>query len=198
MRRIIGSTRRSRASTRSRLTTSTRRDAADDHVRRTTARRILAVGDRDRGRTGRSSSTNLRGHGEGPRPLYFDIGNGDIADRMHGSIETSPAAVRRPISRKATRDVATFADVAARAGAPAVTCPERRERFSRAGRQPSGAVDAHRSRVHHRAREQGLRRRSSAIFRARTAIRRTRSKTRSPARWTVSGTTCARSRARSR
>ncbi len=66
--------------------------------------------------------TNLRGHGEGPRPLYFDIGNADIGDRMHGSIENVPTP--SDISLIAgDGDVDRFANVAARAGASTVTCP---------------------------------------------------------------------------
>ncbi len=65
---------------------------------------------------------NLRGHGEGPRPLYFDIGDADIGERMHGSIE----AIATPQAADLTKgdaDVAAFADVAARAGGPSVSCP---------------------------------------------------------------------------
>jgi hypothetical protein len=66
--------------------------------------------------------TNLRGHGEGPRPLYFDIGNADIGDRMHGSIERIALPQTADLT-KGDADVTAFADVASRAGAPTVSCP---------------------------------------------------------------------------
>ncbi len=66
--------------------------------------------------------TNLRGHGEGPRPLYFDIGNADIGDRMHGSIERITLPQTADLT-KGDADVGAFADVASRAGAPTVSCP---------------------------------------------------------------------------
>src|SRR5581483_9897029 len=53
--------------------------------------------------------TNLRGHGEGPRPLYFDIGNADIGDRMHGSIERIAKPSSSDLSTGDT-NVTTFAD----------------------------------------------------------------------------------------
>ncbi len=66
--------------------------------------------------------TNLRGHGEGPRPLYFDIGNADIGDRMHGSLERIDTPTTGDL-QKGDTDVATFANVAGRDGSPVVTCP---------------------------------------------------------------------------
>ncbi len=66
--------------------------------------------------------TNLRGHGEGPRPLYFDIGNADIGDRMHGSIERIAMPQAADLSTGDT-NVTTFADVASRSGQPTITCP---------------------------------------------------------------------------
>ncbi len=66
--------------------------------------------------------TTLRGHGEGPRPLYFDIGNADIGDRMHGSIELiAPPSPTDLVTGDG--NVSLYADVAARAGEPTVTCP---------------------------------------------------------------------------
>jgi len=66
--------------------------------------------------------TNLRGEGEGPRPLYFDIGDADIGDRMHGSIEAIPPPQPADLTKGDT-DVAAFVDASSRAGAPAVSCP---------------------------------------------------------------------------
>jgi DNA-binding beta-propeller fold protein YncE len=66
--------------------------------------------------------TNLRGHAEGPRPLYFDIGDADIGDRMHGSIERIDLPQAADLAQ-GDADVATFAAVASRAGEPTVSCP---------------------------------------------------------------------------
>ncbi|HSQ65557.1 MAG TPA: hypothetical protein VLM85_20195, partial [Polyangiaceae bacterium] len=66
--------------------------------------------------------TTLRGHGEGPRPLWFDIGNADIGDRMHGSIQRIPLPAAGDLAQ-GDKDVSTFIDMTGRAGAPQITCP---------------------------------------------------------------------------
>jgi DNA-binding beta-propeller fold protein YncE len=65
---------------------------------------------------------NMRGHGTGPRPLYFDLGDSDIDARMRGSIEH--------IAAPSAADLTTGSAVVAAndapselAGAPTVTCP---------------------------------------------------------------------------
>lgn len=66
--------------------------------------------------------SEMRGHGTGPRPLYFDIGNSDIDARMRGGIQHVPA----PSAADLTAGIATVqaADTPAQlAGAPAVSCP---------------------------------------------------------------------------
>jgi hypothetical protein len=66
--------------------------------------------------------SEMRGHGTGPRPLYFAIGNSDIDHRMRGGIQRVPAP--------STSDLAAGAQVvaaanlpAAFAGEPTVSCP---------------------------------------------------------------------------
>ena len=66
--------------------------------------------------------SEMRGHGTGPRPLYFTIGNSDIDDRMRGGIQRVPA----PSASDLTAGAATIAAANAPArleGAPTVTCP---------------------------------------------------------------------------
>lgn len=66
--------------------------------------------------------SNMRGRGTGPRPLYFDLGDSDIADRMRGSIQHVPF----PSANDLGADEAIVADgvaVSARSGAPQVSCP---------------------------------------------------------------------------
>ena len=67
-------------------------------------------------------ATTLRGIGEGPSNTHFDVGDGEIADLMHGSIESVPLPSSQTLTQ-GDRDVAAFFDVSARAGASTVTCP---------------------------------------------------------------------------
>jgi hypothetical protein len=65
---------------------------------------------------------NMRGRGTGPRPLYFDLGDSDIADRMRGSIQRVPF----PSTTDLTADEAIVSDgiaIATRTGSPHVDCP---------------------------------------------------------------------------
>lgn len=66
--------------------------------------------------------TNLRGIGEGPTSTHFGIGDGDIADLMHGSIESLPLPTAQTLTQ-GDADVTTFIDVASRGGASTVSCP---------------------------------------------------------------------------
>jgi DNA-binding beta-propeller fold protein YncE len=67
--------------------------------------------------------TEMRGHGTGPRSLYFDIGNSDIDSRMRGGIQHVPAP--SPGDFMAGETVVAAADAPANlAGAPTVTCPQ--------------------------------------------------------------------------
>ena len=67
--------------------------------------------------------SEMRGHGTGPRPLYFDIGDSDIDSRMRGGIQHVPAPSANDLTAGATAVAA--ADTPARlAGSPAVSCPQ--------------------------------------------------------------------------
>ncbi len=65
---------------------------------------------------------NMRGRGTGARPLYFELGNSDIADRMRGSIQRVPfeSAGELALEDSVVTDSAASSS---RAGAPAVQCP---------------------------------------------------------------------------
>ncbi len=66
---------------------------------------------------------NLRGHGEGPRPLYFDIGDADIAD-SHARIDRddrASVAERSLEGRLGRHDVRGHRR--SRAGASSISCP---------------------------------------------------------------------------
>jgi hypothetical protein len=66
--------------------------------------------------------SEMRGHGTGPRPLYFPIGDSDIDARMRGGIQHVPAPNTSDLSAGAA--VVAAADApASLTGAPAVTCP---------------------------------------------------------------------------
>ncbi len=65
---------------------------------------------------------NMRGRGTGPRPLYFDLGDSDIGDRMRGSIQRVPPPTAQDLTT-GEQDVRTFADVGDLAGHPTVQCP---------------------------------------------------------------------------
>jgi len=64
----------------------------------------------------------MRGHGTGPRPLYFPIGDSDIDARMRGGIQRVPAPGAADLTAGAAV-VAAADGPAAVPGAPAVTCP---------------------------------------------------------------------------
>ncbi len=66
--------------------------------------------------------SEMRGHGTGPRPLYFVIGDSDIDARMRGGIQRVP----RPSASDLTTGAAALAAANAPgqlADAPAITCP---------------------------------------------------------------------------
>ncbi|HEX3344410.1 MAG TPA: hypothetical protein VHS09_07540, partial [Polyangiaceae bacterium] len=66
--------------------------------------------------------SEMRGHGTGPRPLYFPIGNSDIDARMRGGIQHIPAPSAADLSAGA--DTVTAADTpGAFSGVPTVSCP---------------------------------------------------------------------------
>ena len=65
---------------------------------------------------------NMRGHGTGPRPLYFPIGNSDIDARMRGSVEGIPAPTAADLASGAAAVAANDAPDEL-AGAPGVSCP---------------------------------------------------------------------------
>ena len=67
-------------------------------------------------------ATTLRGIGEGPSSTHFGIGDGEIGDLMHGSIESVPLP-SPPTLTQGDSDVTAFFDVAARAGSSSVSCP---------------------------------------------------------------------------
>jgi WD40 repeat protein len=66
--------------------------------------------------------SEMRGHGTGPRPLYFTIGNSDIDDRMRGGIQHVPAPSPSDLMAGAAA-IATENAPASLQGAPTVTCP---------------------------------------------------------------------------
>ena len=66
--------------------------------------------------------SEMRGHGTGPRPIYFTIGNSDIDARMRGAIQHIPAPSAGDLSSGAA--AVTNDDVPANlAGAPVISCP---------------------------------------------------------------------------
>ncbi|MGH7297918.1 MAG: hypothetical protein ACRELB_23460, partial [Polyangiaceae bacterium] len=66
--------------------------------------------------------TEMRGHGTGPRPLYFPIGDSDIDARMRGGIQRIPAPSAGDLSAGAA--VVAAADVpATMPGASTISCP---------------------------------------------------------------------------
>ncbi len=66
--------------------------------------------------------SEMRGHGTGPRPLYFTIGNSDIDQRMRGGIQHVPAPSASDLTAGAEA-VATAFSPATQPGVPTVTCP---------------------------------------------------------------------------
>ncbi len=65
--------------------------------------------------------SEMRGHGTGPRPLYFTIGNSDIDTRMRGGIQHVPAPSPSDLT---TGAAIVAADVPAQQpGVPTVSCP---------------------------------------------------------------------------
>lgn len=66
--------------------------------------------------------SEMRGHGTGPRPVYFTIGNSDIDMRMRGGIQRVPTPSASDLT--AGEAVVSTADVPAlQQGNPTVTCP---------------------------------------------------------------------------
>ena len=66
--------------------------------------------------------SEMRGHGTGPRPLYFTIGNSDIDHRMRGGIQHVPTPSGTDLSSGATV-VAAADSPATMQGASSVSCP---------------------------------------------------------------------------
>jgi hypothetical protein len=66
--------------------------------------------------------SEMRGHGTGPRPVYFTIGNSDIDQRMRGGIQHIPAPSALDLTTGGTF-VATADVPAQQTGVPTVTCP---------------------------------------------------------------------------
>lgn len=86
--------------------------------------------------------SELRGHGTGPRPLYFVIGNSDIDARMRGGIQHVPAPSAADLTTGATT-VTAADDPSSQAGAPTVTCPGSAKDFpvpDALGGGPSAAI----------------------------------------------------------
>jgi DNA-binding beta-propeller fold protein YncE len=113
--------------------------------------------------------TSMRGHGSGPRAFDFAIGDSDISDRMRGSVQKVSAQVAAQPPDDAlvdANDAVAQLDGRARRDVPAG-----RGRLPRAGHERAGAVEADRSRLLHRAREQGLRRPDGRHARGRGARR---------------------------
>lgn len=65
--------------------------------------------------------SNLRGRGTGPRPLYSDLGDSDIGDRMRGSIQRAPFPTGPDLAAGETA-VRANASPATLPGVPTVTC----------------------------------------------------------------------------
>jgi hypothetical protein len=66
--------------------------------------------------------SEMRGHGTGPRPLYFPIGNSDIDARMRGGIQHIPAPSASDLT--AGQAFVTAADApGALSGVPTISCP---------------------------------------------------------------------------
>jgi WD40 repeat protein len=65
--------------------------------------------------------SEMRGHGTGPRPVYFTIGNSDIDARMRGGIQHIPAPSTSDLSSGAAA-VANDDNPSMLSGAPVVTC----------------------------------------------------------------------------
>lgn len=66
--------------------------------------------------------SEMRGHGTGPRPLYFPIGNSDIDARMRGGIQHVPAPSASDLT--AGQALVTAADApGALPGVPTISCP---------------------------------------------------------------------------
>jgi hypothetical protein len=82
--------------------------------------------------------SEMRGHGTGPRPLYFVIGNSDIDDRMRGGIQHIPAPTTADLSAGQSA-VAADDDPAGLSGAPAVSCPASANDFPVPSTNTSGA-----------------------------------------------------------
>ncbi len=67
--------------------------------------------------------TTLRGHGGGPIPMPFDLGDNDIGERMKGSVALIPAPSSADLTA-GDAQVTMDNDVGHVPGAPAVDCPE--------------------------------------------------------------------------
>ncbi len=66
--------------------------------------------------------SEMRGHGTGPRPVYFTIGNSDIDQRMRGGIQHVPAPSASDLTAGAATVAAAFSP-ATQPGVPTVSCP---------------------------------------------------------------------------
>ena len=171
-------------------------DAAEPHVRGPPTRRVLAVRHRDRGRRHRrrhelarrrrrSAAALLRHRRRRHRRPDARLDRADPRAASRGS--HARRRRRRDVRRRRVAGGRAHGDL-----------PERRERLPRPGDERERRVDAHRARLLHRAREQGLRRALRRLpERQRRADLRVQERAAGP-RWTASGTTSARSRARSR
>lgn len=67
--------------------------------------------------------TNLRGRGTGPRPLYSELGDSDIGERMRGSIQRAPFPAGPDLVAGEAK-VRAFASPGSVKGLPTVTCPD--------------------------------------------------------------------------
>jgi hypothetical protein len=66
--------------------------------------------------------SEMRGHGTGPRPVYFTIGNSDIDRRMRGGIQHVPAPSASDLTAGAAT-VATAFVPGTQPGVPTISCP---------------------------------------------------------------------------
>ncbi len=65
---------------------------------------------------------SMRGHGSGPSPMHFDVGDGNIGDDMHGGVQYVPAPTDADLTA-GDMAVASNLEVSALTGAPTVSCP---------------------------------------------------------------------------
>ena len=82
--------------------------------------------------------SEMRGHGTGPRPLYFVIGNSDIDARMRGGIQHVPAPSTADLSAGQSV-VAAADDPAGLSGAATVSCPAGADDFPVPSTNTAGA-----------------------------------------------------------